>query len=111
MRGESLRVLRKALKDAENIIKRQNSEIDKLTRDCKSLSLLIDELQDEIKNLKRLNSFKCGTCAYAKPAKVGRSELYVECTNAEHLKRFCHHENSKVRPRTSPGCKSYKEME
>jgi hypothetical protein len=52
---------------------------------------------------------KCGSCIYAKPTTFGNSTIYVECTNIEHLARFCcNHEFSKKRQRTHKGCKNYK---
>lgn len=52
---------------------------------------------------------KCGSCIYAKPTTFGNSTIYVECTNIEHLARFCcNHEISKKRQRTHKGCKNYK---
>lgn len=52
---------------------------------------------------------KCGSCIYAKPTTFGNSTIYVECTNIEHLARFCcNHEVSKKRQRTHKGCKNYK---
>ena len=52
---------------------------------------------------------KCGSCTYAKPTTFGNSTIYVECTNIEHLARFCcNHEVSKKRQRTHKACKNYK---
>ena len=52
---------------------------------------------------------KCGSCIYAKPVVAfGASRCYVNCTNKEHIERFCHREISTLRQRTHPACKSYK---
>ena len=74
---------------------------------------LINRQKAEIESLKKKNNRKCGTCVFAKPTKAfGGSKYYVECTNQEHLEKYCHrHKSSKVRQRTNPACKRYKEME
>lgn len=71
---------------------------------------LINRLEAERDGLKRHGGKKCGTCIYAKPTTFGRSKVYVECTNEEHLKRYCsYHESAKNRLRTTPACKKYEE--
>lgn len=53
---------------------------------------------------------KCGSCIYAKPTTWGNSKVYVECTNAEHIKIYCRRgESARKRLRTAKACKSYKE--
>ena len=49
---ETILQLRKAVKDAEFIIKRQNEEIEELTKKCDSLKSVIDGKRYEIKRLK-----------------------------------------------------------
>lgn len=73
----------------------------------------IIKLQAEIERLKKANlQKKCGNCIYAKPTTFGRSKVYVECTNAEHLKIYCrNHHSAKIRTRTNPACKSYVERQ
>ncbi len=71
---------------------------------------LINSLEVERDRLKRHGGKKCGTCIYAKPTTFGRSKVYVECTNEEHLKKYCsYHESAKNRLRTTPACKKYEE--
>ena len=97
-------------KTADYIIKRQNDEIHELTEECKSLKSVIEVQKTQIENLKRKTGGMCGTCIYSKPAKWGKksSGAYVECTNAEHIEKYCRrHENSRIRQRTAPACKSY----
>ena len=53
---------------------------------------------------------KCGTCYYSKPTTFGKSNGYVECTNQEHIQKFCKRPISLQRQKTTPACKSYKEM-
>lgn len=54
---------------------------------------------------------KCGSCEFSKPTNWGskHSKTYVECTNAEHIKRYCKDDISRKRAKTTPACKSYKE--
>ena len=56
---------------------------------------------------------KCGSCAYAKPTTWGNkpTTCYVECTNEEHLEKYCKRKTSAKRIRTTPACKSYKPKE
>ena len=55
---------------------------------------------------------KCGSCVYAKPTVAfGKSTCYVNCTNQEHIERFCKREISTLRQRTNPACKKYKERQ
>lgn len=55
---------------------------------------------------------KCGSCIYAKPiVAFGKSKCYVNCTNKEHIERFCQREISTLRQRTHPACKKYEECE
>ena len=55
---------------------------------------------------------KCGSCVYAKPIiAFGKSKCYVQCTNREHIERFCTREISTLRQRTNLACKNYKERE
>ena len=52
---------------------------------------------------------KCGTCMYSKPTTFGKSKCWVECTNQEHIKRFCKNELARKRQATNPACDCYKE--
>ena len=52
---------------------------------------------------------KCGSCIYAIPASSGKSRVYVECTNVEHLGQWCKRQISYKRQRTHKGCKRYQE--
>lgn len=54
---------------------------------------------------------KCGDCAFAIPTEWGNkmSGLYVECTNKEHIKKWCKTEISRKRQRTTLACKCFKE--
>lgn len=54
---------------------------------------------------------KCGSCVFSKPTNWGSkpSKTYVECTNAEHIKKYCKDSLSRKRAKTTPACKSYKE--
>lgn len=53
---------------------------------------------------------KCGSCIYAKPTTFGSSKIYVECTNAEHIRIYCsRHENARKRQKTARACKRYEE--
>lgn len=55
---------------------------------------------------------KCGSCIYAKPVVAfGESKCYVNCTNKEHIDKFCKREISTLRQRTHPACKNYKRKE
>ena len=53
---------------------------------------------------------KCGGCAYGKSVSgvFGNSNCYVECTNPDHVTRFCRRGASALRQRTVKGCKRYK---
>lgn len=53
---------------------------------------------------------KCGSCAYAMPTTFGNGTAYVECTNQEHIDKYCKRPISRIRQRTCPACRSYKEM-
>ena len=98
------------LKSAKYVVKRQNTEIERLTVECKELNTTISDLRAELKYLRKATANRCGTCVYAKPAVYGKSKMHVECTNAEHLKRYCSdHESSKIRPKNTHACKNYVE--
>ena len=72
---------------------------------------LVNRQKAEIERLKNKISSKCGTCAYAKPTTFGKSKCYVECTNKEHIEKYCRFRKiSLKRQRTTPACKNYKEM-
>lgn len=97
-------------KTADYIIKRQNDEIHELTEECKSLKSVIEVQKAQLENLRKKAGGMCGTCVYSKTAKWGKKTTgaFVECTNAEHIKKYCgRSENSKIRQRTAPACKSY----
>jgi uncharacterized cysteine cluster protein YcgN (CxxCxxCC family) len=55
---------------------------------------------------------KCGSCAYAKaePDQYGR-EMYVRCTNPEHLAKYCRRKDKSLRQRTVPACMQYEPKE
>ncbi len=72
---------------------------------------LIKRKDAEIERLMKRDKAKCGTCAYAKPTTFGKSKCYVECTNQEHIEKFCRYRKiSLKRQKTTPACKKYKEM-
>ncbi len=56
-------------------------------------------------------SFKCGSCKYAKPIQGSKRGIFgttVECTNKEHIDKYCYrHKTSKLKQRTCKACKSY----
>lgn len=54
---------------------------------------------------------KCGDCAYAIAGQWGgkTSNLYVECTNEEHIKKWCKNKTSRTRQRTTRACKCFRE--
>lgn len=54
---------------------------------------------------------KCGSCVFAKPTTFGKSTVYVECTNVEHIGQWCKRQVSYKRQRTHPACKRYKRKE
>ena len=94
----------------KHIIARQNEEIERLTRKCKELKDVIHALKKQVKYLKNITAKRCGTCVYAKPAVLGNSKMHVECTNEDHLKRYCSTlENTKYRPRNTHACRHYVE--
>lgn len=51
---------------------------------------------------------KCGGCEYAIPAKFGRSECYIECTNRPQNKSD-KMGIARIKQRTTPACKRYRE--
>lgn len=52
---------------------------------------------------------KCGSCVYAIQSTFGKSNAYVECSNREHIAKYCKRPISAIRQKTNPACKSYKE--
>lgn len=56
---------------------------------------------------------KCGSCLHAVPAPgvFGDSQCYVNCTNEEHLAKYCRRPLAKVRLRTTKACKKYRPKE
>ena len=52
---------------------------------------------------------KCGTCVYAVPSTFGKGYCYVECTNQEHIAKYCKRPISRIRQRTAPACRSYED--
>ena len=48
---------------------------------------------------------KCGSCAYAK---AECPEIYVRCTNPEHIAKYFRSRDKSLRQRTNPACKQYK---
>lgn len=56
---------------------------------------------------------KCGSCLHAVPAPgvFGDSQCYVNCTNEEHLAKYCRRPLSQVRLRTNKACKLYQPKE
>lgn len=69
-----------------------------LGHECKSMRI------SDLKN-------KCGSCVFSKPTNWGSkpSKTYVECTNEEHIKKYCKDVLSRKRAKTTPACKRYKE--
>lgn len=86
------------------------------TNDCEKhiIGILRDDnvrLKEEVERLQKKREAKCGTCYYSKPVPFGKSKCYVECTNQEHIEKYCRYRKiSLKRQRTTPACKSYKEM-
>ena len=109
--AQAIKNLKKDLAFAQSVITRQNTEIARLMKDCDSLNATIETLRAEIKCLKRITADRCGTCMYAKPVqRPGKITIWVECTNEEHLQKYCtHREGTKYRPKYTHACKSYKE--
>lgn len=103
--------LKKDLAFAQSVISRQNTEIARLTEDYKALEIVVDALRQENKYLKRVSSNRCGTCKYSKPVKrTGKKTIWVECTNREHLSKYCtSYEGTKFRPKNTHACKNYEE--
>ena len=105
-----LEYLEREYKFNKHIIARQNEEIARLTEECQALKDTIASQNKELKYLRNKDSQRCGTCIYAKPTVWGRSKVHVECTNQEHLGRYCsNHESTKIRPRNTYACKCYVE--
>ena len=54
---------------------------------------------------------KCGDCAFAIRGTWGgkTSDLYVECTNEEHIKKWCKNDTARTRQKTHLACKNFKE--
>lgn len=77
------------------------------TDDKEKYRLVEEAAQMAIDGIKAI----CGTCAYAKHTTFGRSKIYVECTNQEHIEKFCKREIAKKRARTTRACKCYKMTE
>ena len=94
----------------------QKAENERLKTRLVGKDIIIDNLDEEIDRLIAVieklkgKKNKCGTCAYAKPTTFGKSKCYVECTNQEHIQKFCKREISLKRQRTTPACGDYKEM-
>ena len=65
----------------------------------------------ELDRMKNSKVGKCGSCAYAVPTTFAKSTNYVECTNKEHIEKFCKRPISLKRPHTTPACKCYVERE
>lgn len=96
---------------AVDLINRLQDEREALINGQETLQKTIVEQKAEIERLQKTKSAKCGTCAYAKPTTFGKSKCYVECTNKEHIEKFCRYRKiSLKRQRTTPACKDYKEM-
>jgi hypothetical protein len=51
---------------------------------------------------------KCGSCAYAK---AECPEIYVRCTNPEHIAKYFRSRDKSLRQRTTPACRQYKPKE
>ncbi len=78
----------------------------------KAKRLAIDLINRQKAEIERLKASRqtCGTCIYAKPY-VGEGKTfksYVECTNKEHLEKYCKYQNSQYRQKTTKACKCYK---
>lgn len=54
---------------------------------------------------------RCGDCAFAIQGTWGGklSDLYVECTNEEHIKKWCKTEVSRKRQKSHLACKNFME--
>lgn len=72
---------------------------------------IINRKKAEIDMLKKKNAAKCATCVFAvQTTEIGVPKCYVECTNQEHIKKYCHRQRtSRLRQRTTPACRHYKE--
>ena len=103
--------LKATCKNSLDLINRLQDEREALINGQETLQKTIVEQKAEIERLQKTKSAKCGTCAYAKPTTFGKSKCYVECTNKEHIEKFCRYRKiSLKRQRTTPACKDYKEM-
>ena len=110
-------VLKLALKLALDLIKRQKAQLADERAKIEICAATISRQNAEIKRLKETNKEtpptdlknKCGSCVYAVPTVFGKVRTYVECTNQEHVERYCHREITRKRQRTQQACKSYKE--
>ncbi len=98
-------------KNTLDLIKRQKAEIEKKDKLIEIADKMVESLKAEVKRLQKKQEAKCGTCYYSKPTTFGKSKCYVECTNQEHIEKYCRHRKiSLKRQRTTPACKNYKEM-
>lgn len=88
--------------------------LDLINRQKKTIEIadkMVESLKAEVKRLQKKREAKCGTCYYSKPTTFDKSKCYVECTNQEHIEKFCRFRKiSLKRQRTTPACKNYKEM-
>ena len=104
--------LERELEATKYFVARQNAEIERLMNECKELRDIVATQRNENKYLRNQSGKRCGTCIYAKPTVWGRSKVHVECTNQEHLERYCsNHESTKIRPKNTYACRCYVERE
>ena len=104
--------------DVLDLIKRQKAEIEQLKdlnavleTDNFNANMNLEHIQYEFDLLKKHSETdfknKCGYCVYGIPSTFGKSNCYVECTNQEHIAKYCKRPSSRIRQRTAPACRSY----
>ena len=84
--------------------------------ECIAAEREVDDILQEL-NLERQCGYKpitelknkCGTCVYGIPSTFGKSNCYIECTNQEHIAKYCKRPISRIRQRTAPACRSYED--
>ena len=109
--GSNTNINKLVVENALDLINRLQDERESLINGQETLQNTIVEQKAEIERLQKTKSAKCGTCAYAKPTTFGKSKCYVECTNKEHIEKFCRYRKiSLKRQRTTPACIDYKEL-
>lgn len=104
------------MKDAFDLINRQKAEIEELKEKLEKAFISLEVLGGVTMRTKVKETIetdlknKCGSCIYAVPSTFGKSNCYVECSNQEHIAKYCKRPISRIRQRTAPACRSYEEM-